>query len=123
MTLLARTTARRTAGASLANRLHTEATGRRVEEIGTVDDIKATYREADRSGDLEMESWFQRHYAAATSEEARAEIVGGFLIWQRTERREELAVITDVDDATALLRDNNDFWLGAYVPQRSGDAA
>jgi hypothetical protein len=111
MTLLSRTTARRHAAASSLGRRLSEASGLRVEEIGAVTDIEPTYRAVDSAGDLEMASWFKRHYAAQTTEDGREDVAAGFAILQRTERREELAVTTSVEDAADTLRANNPFWL------------
>lgn len=95
-----------------ANRTKNEAAGRRVDEIATVAEVETDYRRVDRVGDLQMESWFQRHYAAQKDEAGRSDVTEGFLLWQRTERAEESEVSESVNGSLTLMRENNPFWLG-----------
>lgn len=123
MTIAERTTTRRAGDASRQARRNKEAAGRRVDEIGAVTDIGRDYHAADAAGDLEMESQFQRLYAVADDDEEREAVAGAFAVWMRTERIEELALTTSVENAATLLRENNPFWLGAAVPPGSDGAA
>lgn len=94
------------------NRDRNEAAGKRVDEIVAVTEVESDYTKADRSGDLEMESWFSTAYQSMPTDDLRDLIARGFVIWQRTERREEGTVAESVSDAADLLRANNPFWLG-----------
>lgn len=111
MTLLARTTARRRMTATVENRARVERVERRSDEIAVVCEVESDYQRADRIGDLQMESWFQRSYQSAPDEEWRSTILEGFLLWQGTERSEERAVTGSVGDAVRFLRENNPYWL------------
>ena len=86
-------------------------------------DVETDYRSIDRAGDLEMETQFHRLYALADDDEEREAVARAFVVWQRTEQREELAVVSSVAEATTLLRGNNEFWLGSWVPDGDGGAA
>lgn len=103
---------------ALATRLSTRATrraieaeGKRFDEIGATTDIGTTYAAVDRAGDLEMEDQFKRLFVVADDDEERSAVVAAYMAWDRTERREGVAVESSVEDAVALLRTNNDFWL------------
>ena len=110
-------------GATRANRHRKEAAGKRIDEIGAVTDIAPTYQAVDRAGDLAIESKFQELYCLVDTEEEKQAIAAAFAVWQRTERAEDLAVTGAVNEAADVLRGNNDFWLGAYVPDGDGGAA
>ena len=123
MTLLDRTTTFRRGEATRATRNRVLRIEKRADEIATVAEVETDYQRADRAGDLQMESWFSRGYQSAPSEEWRAFMVEGFLLWGRTERAEEGVVSESVGDAVAFLKKGNDFWLGAFCPDGSDGAA
>lgn len=112
MTLRATIQERRRRGMAVENVERTMRVERRADEIATVAEVETDYQRVDRAGDLQMESWFQRHYAAQTSNDGRTEVAEGFAIWQRTERAEDHVIGGSVDGALNTLRANNPFWLG-----------
>lgn len=83
----------------------------RLEELIKVEGIADDYATVDRRGDLEMERHFGILYHAAPSERFRELVVAAFMAWDRTERNEENVVTTSVDEAGALMRENNDVFL------------
>lgn len=98
--------------ATRTNRDRQQRTERRMDELAAVADVETDYQRVDRVGDLQMESWFQRHYAAQTTDAGRTDVANGFAIWLRTERAEEGVVGGSVGDALTALRANNPYWLG-----------
>lgn len=123
MALATRITQYRRGEATRATRARVHRTEVRADEIAIVAEVETDYQRADRAGDLQMETWFSSAYQSAPDEEWRSRIVQGFMCWQRTERAEEGVVTQSVGDAVDLLKGNNDFWLGAFVPENSGGAA
>ena len=123
MTLLERTTTYRRETATRANRNHSERVEKRVDEIAVVAEVHTDYTKADRAGDLAIEAKFQELYQLVDTEAEKEAVAKAFATWQRTEQREDLAVSTSVGGAVSLLRDNNDYWLGAFVPDGDGGAA
>jgi hypothetical protein len=111
MTLLERTTTFRRGEATRATRNRVLRVEKRADEIAVVAEVETDYQRADRAGDLQMESWFSKGYQSAPSEEWRAYLLEGFLLWGRTERAEEGVVCESVGDAVELLKGNNGLWL------------
>jgi hypothetical protein len=107
----------------LRNRVIQQRAEKRMDEIVSVAEIATDYEATDRAGDLEIESRFSELYQLVDSEEEKAAVARAFAVHQRAERREDLAVRGSVDESVDLLRTNNDFWLGSFVPDGDGGAA
>ena len=123
MTLLARTTARRRMTATIENRARVERVERRADEIAIVAEVETDYQRADRAGDLQIEGHFQALYQLVDTEAEKEAVARAFAVWQRTERAEEQVVSGSVDEAVTLLKEQNGYWLGAFVPDGDGGAA
>lgn len=95
----------------------------RLDEIVKVAGIADDYNEIDRAGDLDLETHFGKLWQAAETEEMRTLVARTFAAWQRDEQAEERIVHQSVGGSVQLLKQNNDFWLGAAVPKNSGGAA
>lgn len=105
------------------DRLEQMRAERRMDEIVSVASVATTYESVDRAGDLEIEDRFKELYNLVDSEEEKQAVARAFAVHQRAERAEDLAVRGSVDEAVDLLRSNNDFWLGSFVPDGDGGAA
>lgn len=123
MTLLARTTARRRLTATTENRLRQQRAELRMDEIVSVAGIATDYQSADRAGDLEIQDHFQTLFDLVDTEDEKRAVARAFAVWQRCEQREEHALRGSVDGSVDLLRKNNDYWLGSFVPENDGGAA
>jgi hypothetical protein len=96
----------------------------RLEEIIKVAGIVDTYEAVDRHGDLAVETAFARCYQLVDSDEEKAAIADAFVVWQRSERAEDLAVRGETDEAVSLLKRHNPVFVeGQYVPSGSDGAA
>ena len=109
--------------ATRANRQRQQRAEVRMDEIVSVAAIAPAYEQADRAGDLTIQDHFQSLYHLVDSEEEREAVARAFAVWQKCEQAEERALRGSVDESVDLLRTNNDFWLGAYVPENDGGAA
>ena len=116
------TTARRQT-ATTANRQRQQRAERRMDEIVSVAGIAGDYEKVDRDGDLTIQDHFQSLYHLVDTEEERDAVARAFAVWQKCEQAEERVLRGSVDESVDLLRTNNDFWLGAFVPENDGGAA
>lgn len=94
-----------------------------MDEIVVVASIATNYEAVDRAGDLEIEDHFRRLFQLVDSEDEKQAVARAYAVHMAAERREDVAVRGSVDASVDLLRDNNDFWLGAFVPADDGGAA
>jgi hypothetical protein len=95
----------------------------RMDEIVSVAAIATNYEAVDRAGDLEMEDHFRRLFQLVDSEDQKDAVARAYAVHMAAERREDLVVRGSVDASVDVLRDNNDFWLGSFVPDGDGGAA
>jgi hypothetical protein len=111
VTLVQRATARRRRGMAVENVIRQHRAEKRMDEQVAVHQIKVEYERADRISDLEMEVAFSRLYQVADDDEEREAVARAFVVYQKGERVEDLAVAMSVDQATSLLKANNGLWL------------
>jgi hypothetical protein len=84
---------------------------RRLDEIVRVTGIADDYGEADRRGDLAIETHFIRLYQLVNSQAEKEAVAAAFVTWQKSEAAEDEAVIGSVGESVHLLKANNPFWL------------
>lgn len=119
MTILART--RQTATRQHRARQHRAEV--RMDEIVSVAAIAEDYEKIDRAGDLSIQDHFQMLFNLVNSEEEKQAVSRAFATWMKCEQREEYVLRGSVDESVDLLRTNNDYWLGSFVPDGEGGAA
>jgi hypothetical protein len=95
----------------------------RLDEIVKVAGIADDYAKVDAAGDEDLKTHFGRMWNAAETEEMRTLVARTFAAWTRDEEAEERIVHQSVGGSVQLLKENNDFWLGASVPAGSDGAA
>ena len=105
------------------NVIRQERAERRMDEIVSVASIATDYEAIDRSGDLEIEARFIELYQLVDSPAEKDAVARAFAVHQKAERAEDIAVRGSVDESVDLLREGNDYWLGAYCPDGSDGAA
>jgi hypothetical protein len=97
--------------ATRQNRQRQHRTEVRLEEIVKVAGIADTYSEADRRGDLAIETHFARLYQLVDTDAERDAVVAAYRVWAKSEQIEDLAVTGSVEESVGMLKVNNNLWL------------